>query len=89
MIQDENGNPRLRSRQVFLDVARASTSVQTRPMLGAASGPQTQPDGTSTVTTTGILANGNIQTTTNSYSNLSSSVSRVSDALGRTLASTK
>ena len=55
MIQDENGNPRLRSRQETLDVAGATTGVQTRPMLGAASGTQTNPDGTSTVSTTESL----------------------------------
>ena len=78
----------LRSRKETLGVAGAATATRTKPLNGASTSTQTNPDGTSVVTETVILANGNTQTTSSSYSSLPSqsllsSVSSISDALGR------
>jgi RHS repeat-associated protein len=83
----------LRSRQETLGVASPSMATRTRPLNGASSSTQTNPDGTSVVTATTILANGNTQTTSSSYSSLPSqsllsSVSSITDALGRTVQTT-
>ncbi len=83
----------LRSRQETLGVANPATATRTRPLNGASSSTQTNPDGTSVVTVTSILANGNTQTTSSSYSSLPSqsllsSVSSISDAMGQTLQTT-
>ena len=83
----------LRSRQETLGVAGATTRATVLQGSGATTTTQVNPDGTSTVAITSILANGNRQTTTNSYSSLPSqsllsSVLNISDAMGRTIEST-
>jgi hypothetical protein len=81
----------LRSRQETLGVAKPSTATRTKPLNGASSATQTNPDGTSVETATSILANGNTQTTS-IFKDTSSSIlqtsTMVSDALGRTLQTT-
>jgi YD repeat-containing protein len=78
-----------KEREVVLEKGMAwPPALQSKPLNGASTSTQTNPDGTSVVTETAILANGKTQTTSSSYSSppsqsLLSSVSSVSDALGR------
>ncbi len=83
----------LRSRQETLGVANPTTATRTRPLDGASTTEQTRPDGTKVEAAANILANGNTQTTSTSYTSDSSpavietNVS-IADAMGRTIQTT-
>ncbi len=83
----------LRSRKETLGVANPAIATRTRPLNGAASSTRINPDGTSVVTATTIVANGNTQTTSTSYTSGSSPAVietnvAITDAIGRTLQTT-